>query len=451
MNDDKLIDLNDVPCCPELTKEPCCDRLQFTYRLENRQSDIPVEITIVAELERCPGPLALGDVVYSNTLLPGERIRLQTANRNNRFTYDKESEVSYRHEQASEETYYMSAMDRSMSDLNITSNASGSTESESDFQTEGSVSNWSSAIFGRPNARVEGEFSAESSFDFMSELSRHAESSHERSVQGTRAANSIAVGEVQSRTHTEGESESAYEASVRTIENKNKCHAVTYFAYQLVKRQTVSFRIKAVLRRVKDPAGDSGVDPRPIRPNAHIAVIPNGVLSTNSSRLDIETAGRTSAAANRANLITNVGGAGLIGAANTSFASLPLRGAIAANRVKPVATAARERALAQVDEALVKAGIIDQVGGKVSAKLQAEFGFSKTTCLPTQAMVIKGCIDNCNVCEPSRQRAIELDLVRKELENKYLERQIALLEKSQEYRCCPEGEVEDTEHAPTGG
>ena len=56
-----------------------------------------------------------GDVVYSTTLLPGEKVRLFTASRNNRFTYDASSEVTYRHEQASEETYYMTAYDRFMS------------------------------------------------------------------------------------------------------------------------------------------------------------------------------------------------------------------------------------------------------------------------------------------------------------------------------------------------
>ena len=158
--------------------------------------------------------------------------------------------MTYRHEQASEETYYMTAYDRFMSDVTVSDQGGGSAQSSSEFETEGSVSNWTDAIFGRPDAKVQGEFSGQSSFDFFRELRRHAESSHERSVQGTRAASSIAMGEVQSRSHAEGESESAYEAATRVIENKNCCHAVTYFAYQLVKRQTMTFRIKSVLRRV---------------------------------------------------------------------------------------------------------------------------------------------------------------------------------------------------------
>ncbi len=42
---------------------------------------------------------------------------------------------------------------------------------------------------------------------------------------------------------------------------------------------------------------------------------------------------------------------------------------------------------------------------------------------------------------------IELELARKELENKLLERQIELLENSQEYRCCPAGSEEDDDQA----
>jgi hypothetical protein len=448
MNDEKLISVNDVPCCPQISSEPCCDRLQFTYRLENRLSDLPVEVTIVAELERCPGPLSLGDVVYSTTLLPGEKVRLYTSNRNNRFTYDRESEVSYRHEQASEETYYMTSMDHFMSDLESTETGSGSSESESDFETEGSLSNWTSAIFGRPNARMKGEFSAESSFEFMHELSRHAESSHERSVSGTRAANSIAVGEVQTRVHAEGESESAYEASTRMIENKNDCHSVSYFAYQLMKKQTMRFRIKSVLRRVIDPAGNTAVDVRPLRANANVGVIPNGVLATSRERLEIETTARTSAVAKQANLISNIGGSGNIVAGTAGLVAAPIRSNFVTSvAVKPVTPEVRDAALKAVDGTLVKAGVLDKVGGNISPRLQAALEFEQTTCLPTQAIMVKGCIDDCNVCEPARQKAIKVRLERKKLENKLLERQIELLENSQEYRCCPAGEVEDDDES----
>jgi hypothetical protein len=43
------------------------------------------------------------------------------------------------------------------------------------------------------------------------------------------------------------------------------------------------------------------------------------------------------------------------------------------------------------------------------------------------------------VCEHSLEREIELELARKHLENELLKRQIELLDKAQEYRCCPDG------------
>jgi hypothetical protein len=43
---------------------------------------------------------------------------------------------------------------------------------------------------------------------------------------------------------------------------------------------------------------------------------------------------------------------------------------------------------------------------------------------------------------------MQLELEHLALENKLLERQIELLEKSQEYRCCPAGEVEETSPSP---
>lgn len=50
MPNEQLISFSDLPCCPEITRDLCCDRLQFTYRLENRTANLPVEIVITAEL-----------------------------------------------------------------------------------------------------------------------------------------------------------------------------------------------------------------------------------------------------------------------------------------------------------------------------------------------------------------------------------------------------------------
>lgn len=156
----------------------------------------------------------------------------------------------------------------------------------------------------------------------------------------------------------------------------------------------------------------------------------------------METAGRTSAVTKQANLISHIGGSSVIGSAGLGFVAAPLRNSVAAPPAAPLTPEARAAALEAVDRSLVKAGILEKVGGDVPKQVQAELGFEVTTCLPTQAIVVKGCIDECNVCEPSRQRAIDIELERKQLENQLLARQIELLEKSQEYRCCAIGEEE---------
>ncbi|MDH3263846.1 MAG: hypothetical protein OEM24_07600, partial [Paracoccaceae bacterium] len=335
------------------------------------------------------------------------------------------------------------SMDRYMSDLTIRDAAEANSQSHSDFEVNASADYWTAVFAGGGSASADGNFNGSGSSDFVRELSQHASASHDRSVQATRAANSIAVGEVQSRSHAEGESESAYEASTRVFENRNDCHAVTYFAYQLVKKQTLRFRITAVLRRVVDRAGDSRVDARPVRPPAGVAVIPSGVLATKATRLDVETIARTSAAAQKANVISTGAASGLSGLGGIGIGSVATRTLGAAVRFQPIPEDQRAKALRAVDEDLVKAGMIDKVGGNVSPKLQAELGFERVTCLPTQAIVVKGCLDRCNVCEESLQKAIELDLLHKDLKNKLLAKQIELLEKSQEYRCCPVGEAEE--------
>jgi hypothetical protein len=429
-HDGKLISISDLPCCPMIKDGPCCDRLTFKYRLVNRLTDIPVEVTLVVELERCPGPLSLGDVIYSTTLLPGEKVRLFSSSRNTRFTFDSENKVSYRHEQASEESYYMSAMDHFMSDLTVKDQGGSVSTTSGSFNTTAGTSGFLESIFSGPSASVSGNFNGRSTFDFARELSSHAESSHNRSVRATHTANSVQMGEVTSRTHAEGETEDAYESASRTFENHNQCHAVTYFAYQLVKEQTVTLRIKAVLRRVLDPAADTRVETRVARPVGEVAVIPQGVLATADKRLDIQALARTSAAAERLNVLN---GSGAIG--RSTLAEGQRLSAI--TDAQPISEARAAAALKAVDDDLVKSGVLAANRTDPGEKLRAEFEFSRTTCLPTQGVVVKGCLDKCSVCEEELEQSIKLDLKRKELENDLLAKQIELLEKSQEYRCCP--------------
>jgi hypothetical protein len=88
----------------------------------------------------------------------------------------------------------------------------------------------------------------------------------------------------------------------------------------------------------------------------------------------------------------------------------------------------RALAIQQVDKELIDAGLLGP-DGKVSPSAQESFGF----------ILVKGCLDECSVCEPNLEREIELDLKKKELENDLLKRQIELLDKSQEVPLLPCG------------
>ena len=68
--------------------------------------------------------------------------------------------------------------------------------------------------------------------------------------------------------------------------------------------------------------------------------------------------------------------------------------------------------------------------GKSLREAKTRLSYEETSSLPTGGVIVRGCLDECNVCKPALERRIELEL-------KLLERQIELLEKSQEYRCCP--------------
>jgi hypothetical protein len=62
--------------------------------------------------------------------------------------------------------------------------------------------------------------------------------------------------------------------------------------------------------------------------------------------------------------------------------------------------------------------------------------------MPTPGVLVKGCLDECDICEPELKQEMALNLVRMDLQNQLLKKQIELLEKSQEYRCCPAGDQE---------
>lgn len=439
----------DFPCCPQY--EPCdvCDVLNFRYRLRFRPAVrvggerrvIPVEVILHFRLTRCPGPLAQGDLQYTTTLLPGEKVRLFSSDRHTRFSFDTESKLSYRHQITSEESFFAAGMAHSMSNLSIIENVNkSSTFSESSVSGGGGLG-IDLGIIELGGSASGSSYDSESTASLARTLTQHAEASSQHVETATRAASSTSVGEVSSRTHTESESEDHFESASRVFANPNRCHALTFFFYRVNKCSTLRWELVAIERRVEDPVSPTGVTLNPLPPSTGVAVLPSGILATSKERLDIQRMARTS-------LVEEQGSLAGIGA--TATAATQLRIATLSVPQEPIPSTARAAALAEVDARLVAQGLVDKINGEVSPEAKQRFSWERMLSLPTPGIVVKGCLDECDVCEPELKREIELELARKELENKLLERQIELLEKSQEYRCCPEETAETPAPAPGG-
>ncbi|HSP72020.1 MAG TPA: hypothetical protein VLN26_06600 [Gaiellaceae bacterium] len=434
--------LERVDCCPPL--EPCevCDVLDFRFRLPfrpvvgaaNQRRPVPVEVTLHFRLTRCSGPLALGDILYSTTLLPGEQVRLFTSDRHSRFSFDSETNLAYRHQTTSEESFFMAGMANAVSNVNVNERA-GSTSSFHSSAVGGGgglgIDLGFISLGGSVSAR---DYDSQAASTFARSLSQHADSSSRHMEVATRSASSTQVGEVSTRAHSEGESDDQYESSSRVFANPNRCHALSFLFYKLNKCQTLRWELVGIERRVDDPAAPTGVELNDPPPFNGVTVIPDGVLATSKERLGVEQAAAASVAESAST--TAVGVARFRTAAGFASVSAALADALAADL--------RRSALAAVDKELTAEGLLAE-NGEVSEEAQARFGWEREVALPTAGVIVKGCLDECDICEPSLDREIKLDLERKHLENELLKKQIDLLEKSQEYRCCPDGD----EAAPT--
>jgi hypothetical protein len=421
-----------VPCCPPLEKCNCCDVLDFRYRLpfrpvlDARNQAVRVEVTLVFRFERCPGPMALGDLIYSTTLMPGEKVNLFTSDRHSRFYLDSDSQLSYRQETTSEESYFMSGFANSMSQLNVLDTSSQNSSFHSSSVGGGGGAGLDLGFFNIGGSVSASSYDANAASSFAHNLSQFAQSSSSHVETGTRAAASTSVGEVSTRAHTAGESEDQYESSSRSFSNPNHCHAITFFFYRIDKCQKITFTLVAIERRVVDPAAPTGTVLNPAPPNTGVSVIPGAVLGTNKERLNAEERARAS--------VSEAGNfAGAAGGLQAQTALFSI--------AEPLSVAVRQAALSAVDKDLQGEGLLDGKGN-LNPDAVSRLSWEKDICLPTPGVIVKGCLDECSVCEPELEQKIQLELVRMDLENQLLKRKIDLLDKSQEYRCCPADEEE---------
>ena len=434
---DKAVSAAAVECCPQL--EPCevCDVLDFSYRLPfratvaagERQLVVPVEVTLHFRLTRCSGPLALGDLLYTTTLLPGEKVRLFSGDRHTRFSFDSETKLSYHSETTSEESYYAAGMAYGMSNLDLLDTTNSSSSFSSSSVAGGGGAGIDLGFFSIGGSVSAGSYDANSTSRLAHSLSQHSQSLQQHMEVSTRAAASTSIGEVATRTHQQGESEDQFESSSRTFSNPNRCHALTFLFYRINKCQTVKFELVGIDRRVDDPLAPTGVDLTPPKPVTGVSVLSSRVLATSSNRLEVATRALQSVSVEQAD-------------ANRAAGVLAAR--VVPNIVgqAPIPVNVRQAALQAVDQDLVNEGLLDK-NGLVSKAAQQALGWERTMSIPTPGVLVKGCLDDCDSCEPQLEKLYDLEIARKDLENQLLAKQIALLEKSQEYRCCP-AEDEDT-------
>lgn len=409
-------DTSVVPCCPTLAPNDICDILDFHYRLTYptviSEQQIPVEVKFHFRLTRCRGPLAIGDLLYTTTLLPGEKVKLFTSDRRSKFTFDTATKFGYRNTQSSEESFFMQQMSDSLFDTNSRDHDHSSNQSHAHVDGHGDAGVDILGLGG--SANMSGNFDSNSVSDFLGEHSAHAENSFHAAEMGTRKASSTSIGESQSRTHTQSESQDHYESASRDFENKNKCHAVTFLFYQINKTQTVKYTLESIDLRVimdPDPTKDfTRVAANPLVDSRGIGITSINVLATEEqARLALVQA-------------SPFGPGNQLITARFSLSQ-------------------RAQAIKQVQKELQQEKLLD-ASGTVTKEAQTLYSFEKQSALPTPGILVKGCLDDCDVCEPTLEKEIELDLEHKRLKNVLLQKQIDLLDKSQEYRCCPAGETE---------
>jgi hypothetical protein len=236
------------------------------------------------------------------------------------------------------------------------------------------------------------------------------------------------MGEVSTRTHTEGESEDHFEASSREFSNPNKCQAITFMFYRLNKKQVIKFELESIERRVLDENAPIGGILQPGAAKLPIALVPQDIPATNALRKIAVPANALAAglAVNTTALDTSA-----LSSINPNTGSQ--FSTLDQNFGTPLDTDTRNKALKEVDEQLVSKNLIDKTG-KVTTDTKQVIEFESTFSIPTAGIIVKGCLDDCGVCEPWVKE-------RMQLENDLLRRQIELLDKTQEYRCCPPAPV----------
>jgi hypothetical protein len=415
-------------------------RLPYNVHLNNHRDTIKAEVVLHFRLERMSSELALGDPIYSITLLPGEQVRMFCSDRHSRWSYDAESKLSYRHETTSEESFYTAAMAKAMSSLTITEQEHSENSYEESWANGGGGGSFGIDIgiidFSLGGGGSGGSYSSKSTFDLAHNLAQYTAAASSSIASGIRAASSTSMGVVDTREHKEGESADHFESSSRTLQNANRGHAVNYIFHKINKIQKIRFSLVAIERGIAETNLLIQVKQRlPVNTSGGVSIMPQVIRADDPKRLAIEEMARTSALTKlnssiKFNATTLHTTAEITLANNNKLALTPT-----------LSDTVHSAALAQLDKELALIGLLDATTGKPTEKINQALSWEREEILPTPGVLVKGYLDDCNTCEPTLQEEIQLELERKRLENEKLKREIELLDKAQNYRCCPSDTV----------
>lgn len=410
--------------CPprQWERDNICDTYILTYRYNIRVENQLVETTLRYKVVRCTEGYVLSDLLNSITLFPGEEVFMSTRSQHttNRFTEDKSfsaSQVSRSSDRLWMETYKTAA-----TDFISTERATSRTAANSSFsQTSGGGSAGIDLGFfeiGGGVSHVSGEFDANSSAEFTNALHQHLETSFHQTNQVVRDSMSINITQVNSHREATSERDDELKVATRRFKNLNQCHTVTHYFYQIAKRQRVKIVLLSRTFRVLNRFANTAVN---IKPH-------DLSLSTNVVVTPLQPG--TGAAVASVALV-----------AQPQFVTLQRA---TADQLNLQRIGAVSQAEFEADEKTrIKA--ITQVN-KLLATQTVEFIFEQVSTIPTEALYVESELGKCLLCEPYVVCKQKLDLERTRLENLKLSREIDILEKHKDYRCCDEEEpVDQTE------
>jgi hypothetical protein len=387
--------------------------------------ELIVEMDIHLRFIRTTEGLVLGDPIYTTTLLPGESVQLYSSDRRTSFTFDSESNLSYKSVQISETQHYMSALRHFSADGEAEQGGKSSSDYNSGWDFHGDAEGSLGFMSASASTNARGSFNSHSVGEYLNSQRYHAESAESNSVEATNKANTMSMGEVNNRARQSGTTQDHFESSSRTFKNANKSHAVTYLFYRINKKQVTVFELVGIDFRIKDPNSMTHISHLPIA-TAPLRFKPTA-LPVNSKFFSEQT---TPSVLKSFNI--RVQNAAAAPPSLNAEERLQLL-----NVIRPYfGVDKRKEAIEKVKRELVREGLLEE-NFTPSAKLVNKVSFKKVSALPTGGIVVKGYLDECDTAEPLMKERYQLENDKMRLENALLQKQIDLLDQSQEYRCCP--------------